>query len=221
VVISLGGSTIVPEEIDIDFLKEFRKLILKYVKKGMTFVLISGGGRSARHYQHAASKIARLNAEDLDWIGVHSTRLNAQLLRTIFRDIAYQRVIKDPTKPIETKKKIIIAAGWKPGFSTDYDAVLLAKNLGVDTVVNMSNVPYVYDKNPKKFKNAKPLKELSWVDYIKMVGMEWRPGRNVPFDPIASTEAHKSEIKVIVMGNDLKNFENFLLGRKFEGTVIS
>ena len=110
VVISLGGSTIVPEEIDIDFLKGFRKLILKYVKKGMTFVLISGGGRSARHYQHAASKITKLNAEDLDWLGVHSTRLNAQLLRTIFRGIAYQRVIKDPTKPIDTKKKIIIAA---------------------------------------------------------------------------------------------------------------
>lgn len=221
VVISLGGSTIVPLEIDVMFLKSFRKLILKYIKKNITFVLICGGGRTSRHYIEAASKVTKLTARDLDWIGVHSTRLNAQLLRNIFRKVAYAKVIKNPMKPIETNKRVIIAAGWKPGFSTDYDAVMLAKNLKADRVVNISNISYVHDKNPRKYKDAKPIKKLGWSEYIKMVGLKWSPGRHVPFDPVASKEAHKSGIKVIVMSNDLKNFENFLLGKRFKGTVIS
>ena len=222
VVVSLGGSTIVPEKIDVRFLRAFRKLILKYIAKGTTFVLICGGGRTCRLYIEAASKIAKISDEDLDWLGVHSTRLNAQLLRTIFRDVASPKIIKNPTKPIDAKKSVIIAAGWKPGFSTDFDAIMLAKNLNVGTVVNLSNVPYVYDKNPRKYKNAKPIKEMGWSQYTKLVGLKWSPGRNVPFDPVASRLAKKSKIKVIVMnGKKLGNLRRFLAGKTFTGTVIS
>ena len=41
IIVSLGGSLIVPEEIDVAFLKKFRELILRYTKLGKKFILIT------------------------------------------------------------------------------------------------------------------------------------------------------------------------------------
>jgi uridylate kinase len=221
-VISLGGSLIVPDNIDVEFLKSFRKIILKHITFGNRFILISGGGRTARKYMDAANKIRNLHPEDLDWLGIHSTRLNAHLIRTIFRDVAHTPVIKNPTSKIKFEKQILVAAGWKPGCSTDFDAVLLAKNLGVKTLINLSNVEYVYDKDPRKFEDAKKIEKLSWKAFRKIVGSKWDPGLNMPFDPIASKEAEKLDLKVVIAnGKDLKNLEKILSGKKFKGTIIN
>lgn len=220
IIISLGGSLITPDEIDINFLKNFRKLILKYLNK-KRFFIICGGGKLARRYQQSASKIVNLTRDDLDWLGIHSTRLNAHLLRTIFRKQAHPRIIKDPTKKIKVKEDILIAAGWKPGCSTDYDAVLLAKNFKVKKLINLTNIEYVYDKDPRKFKDAKPLKEISWKNFKKIVGNKWDPGLNLPFDPIASREAEKLKLEVAILeGSNLKNLEEYLQNKKFKGTLI-
>lgn len=223
IVISVGGSLIVPNEIDYLFLKEFKNLIINYLKKGKRFVIICGGGKTARKYQEAAKKIVNLNKEDVDWLGIHGTRINAHLLRTIFREFAYPKIIKNPNEKIKLnkKEKIVVAAGWKPGFSTDYDAVLLAKNFKVRKLVNLTNVDYVYDKNPKKFKDAKPLKQISWNFFRKLLPKKWDPGLNVPFDPIAAKEAQKLGLEVVIMnGKNLKNFDSHLKNKEFIGTVI-
>src|SRR3989338_3058776 len=144
VVVSVGGSLIVPNGIDTDFLTRFRALILEKVRGGFTFSIIAGGGKTARRYQDAAHAVTPLSRQDLDWIGIHSTRLNAQLLRNIFVGYVHPHVIKNPTIDINADEPIIIAAGWKPGCSTDYDAVLVAKNLGAPRLVNRSNIDYVY-----------------------------------------------------------------------------
>lgn len=221
VIISLGGSLIVPDEIDYMFLKEFRKIILGFIKKGNRAVLIAGGGKTCRKYNEAAEKIIKVPAEDLDWLGIHATRLNAQLLRTIFKEQSYEKVIHDPTEAIETEKPVIIGCGWKPGCSTDFDAVKLAKTLDVKTLINMSNIDHVYDKDPKKAADAKPLKSLSWDGLKKLVGSEWKPGMNAPFDPIATKEAAALKMQVIIIGKDLENLKNVLEGKPFEGTIIS
>ncbi|PIN80426.1 UMP kinase [Candidatus Woesearchaeota archaeon CG10_big_fil_rev_8_21_14_0_10_30_7] len=221
VIVSVGGSLIVPDELNISWLKKFKKLIENYVKKGYKFVLISGGGKIARKYQTTARSIVKLEKEDIDWIGIHCTRLNAHLLRTIFRTKAKYRVIKNPNQKIKFTEKVLIAAGWKPGCSTDYDAVLLAKNFKANKLINLTNTDYVYDKDPKKFKNAKPVEKISWADYRKISGNKWDPGLNLPFDPVASKEAQKLKLKVaIVNGNNLKEFEKYLNNKKFKGTLI-
>lgn len=223
IVISLGGSTVVPEKINTKFLKTFRKLIISQIKKGYKFIIIVGGGKVCREYQHAASKITKLTSEDIDWLGIHTTRLNAHLLRTIFRDYAYNRVIKNPKEEnIKFKEKILIAAGWKPGWSTDYDAVLLAKNFGVKTIINLTDITHVYNKDPSKHKDAVPLNEITWVEYREIVGDKWHPGLNAPFDPVASKIAQKLKLKVAILkGTQIKNLENFLNKKKFVGTLIS
>src|SRR3989338_7758671 len=125
VILSLGGSLIVPDTIDSAFLKKFRKLILVLIKKRYRFVIYCGGGKWDRNYQNAAEKITQLKPVDKDWLGIYATRLNALLLQRIFQPYAEAQVVVDPTGHVSFTKRILVAAGWKPGWSTDYDAVLL------------------------------------------------------------------------------------------------
>ncbi len=220
-VLSLGGSVFVPDAIDTTFLKKFKSFIITEIKKGNRFVIVSGGGATARKYRDAGAAVVQtMPIEDLDWLGIHATRLNAQLLRTIFRGIAYQKVIKDPTKKHKIKADLIIAAGFRPGNSTDYCAVMIAKNYGASTVINLSNIDYVYTKDPK-LAGAKKIEQISWADFRKIVGNKWDPGLHAPFDPIASKHAQQNNLRVIVAnGKDFKNLEKIISGKKFKGTII-
>jgi uridylate kinase len=223
ILISLGGAIICPEpgKINAGFLKSFKSLILKFVRKGYKFVIVTGGGKICRVYQNAAKEVSALSNEDKDWLGIHVTRLNGHLLRTIFRDVACPVVLDDPHKSIKNHWKVLIGAGWRPGCSTDYDSVLLAKRFNAKEIINASNTPYVYNKDFRKHKDAKPIKEIRWQEYRKLIGSRWIPGMSAPFDPIASKEAQKSKIRVfIIKGTDIKNFEKLLSEKNFTGTVI-
>jgi len=221
-IISLGGSLIVPPKgIDYQFLKKFRKLILKYTQKNYKFFIISGGGMTCRNYIQGAKKIVKVTDNDCDWLGIHATRLNAHLLRTIFRKEAYHEIIKNPTIHFPTDKKIIIGGGWKPGWSTDYVATMIAQEYEAKTIINLSNINYAYNKDPKKYKDAKKIEKINWNDFRKIVGNKWKPGLNAPFDPIASKKAQQLKISVaIINGNKLNNLENIFNNKKFKGTLI-
>jgi len=219
-ILSLGGSLVCPDEIDVLFLRKFRNFILKWVKKGKKFIIFVGGGKTARKYQNVAREI-KVKNEELDWIGISATLLNAQLVKSILGKFACEKVFTDPTKKVKTKKKIIVFGGWKPGWSTDYDCVLAAKNFEAKRVINLSDVDFIYDKNPKKFKDAKPLEKISFDELFKIVGKKWTPGANVPFDPEAAKLAKKEKIKVIFLnGRNFENLEKVFLGKKFAGTII-
>lgn len=227
VVISLGGSLIVPSEIDWQFLKKFQKVILEEIKKGKKFIIITGGGHTARVYQKAAQKIIALTKDDRDWLGVHATRLNAHLIKTIFRKVAHLRINKNPRTKEDLNshftqgESLMVAAGWRPGWSTDYVAVILAQRLGAKTLINLSNIKYVYDKDPKKFSDAQKIEKISWLAFRKIVGNRWDPGLNMPFDPVASKLAEKINLKVIIAdGKNISNFKKILNNKKFQGTVI-
>lgn len=191
---SVGGSLIVPNGgIDSDFLSKLNVLIRKHVAKGRRFFLISGGGKIARHYRDAGKQvIGDITDEDLDWIAIHVTRTNAHLLRTIFQDIAHPRIIENYDKKLRNwKEPVVIGAGWKPGWSTDYDAVILARDYGANVIINMSNVDWIYDKDQLKHKDAKIIKKITWEEMERLVGSKWKPGLNTPFDPIATQLAKK------------------------------
>ena len=219
VVISLGGSIIVPEEIDVPFLKMFKEIIQSL--KDERFIVICGGGKICRNYQNAARETAEIPNEDLDWIGISATRLNAELVRSIFGDEAHGKVIHDPDEEIDGSKRVVIGAGFEPGSSTDLRAVQLAKRFEAIRVINMSNIDYVYSADPKKDPNAEKLTEISWAEFRKLVGNEWDPGLNMPFDPIASREGEQLGLEVIIIGNDVDNLEKLLRGKPFRGTTIT
>ncbi len=219
-ILSLGGSLVCPEEIDVLFLKKFRKFILKWVQKGKKFIIFVGGGKIARKYQKVAKKFKAKN-EELDWVGISATLFNAQLVKSIFGNFAFPKVLNNPSKKVLTKKKIIIFGGWKPGSSTDFDCVLAAKNFGAKRVINLSNIDFVFDKDPKKFKDARPIEKISFDELFKIIGRKWTPGANLPFDPKAAKLAKKEKVKIIILnGRNFKNLEKVFLGKKFKGTVV-
>lgn len=222
-VISVGGSLIVPNSgIDYRYLKSFRSLIMNQVAQRRRFFLVAGGGLTAREYIQAAGKVVRVSDDDRDWLGIHSTRLNAHLLRTIFRGVAHPEIIKNPTIKMDIKKdRIVVAGGWKPGWSSDYVAVMIAKEYGIKTVINLSNIDYAYDKDPNVFSDAKKIENISWQEFRKIVGDRWIPGMSAPFDPIASRLAQGIRLKVIIAnGKKLANLRDCLEKRKFKGTII-
>lgn len=208
-----------PNEIDIGFLKNFRHSLQKYLNAKQFFVLV-GGGKVARNYQKALLEFG-VKSADRDWIGINVSRLNAEVVKQSFAGYSYDKIITDPTKKIKTNKNILIGAGYKPGWSTDYVAVLMAKTYGVGTIVNLTNIDYVYDKNPNQFPDAKPLKEIDWKGFKNIVGGEWSPGLSMPFDPKASKLAEKLKLKVaIINGKNLDRLEDFLNNKPFVGTII-
>ena len=221
-VISVGGSLINPGEVDAKFLKSLRTLILGQIKKGNRFVLITGGGKPARQYLEALKAISNPGNTDLDWIGIFGTRFNAQLVRLMFGKLSHSQIVEDPNKKVNFKEKVLVAGGWMPGRSTDDDAVRLAKIYKATTVVNLSNIDYVYTKDPRKYETAKKIVDISWKDFRKIVGNKWDPGKNLPFDPTAAKLAEKIMLKVIIAnGKNLKNLQNILEDKKFIGTTIS
>jgi uridylate kinase len=221
-IISIGGSIIIPPGgFDVSFLKKLRTLIINRVKKGDKFILVIGGGATCRNYQNAATHVVKMDNNDLDWLGIKSTIFNAEFVRFLFKDIAHPEVVTNPTVKIKTSKPIIIAAGWKPGCSTDNQAVLLAKTYGAAEMINASNINYVYTADPKKDANAKPLPRLTWKEMRNIIGNKWVPGANLPFDPVAAKEAEKLGLTVkFVKGTDLNLLHQALLNKNFEGSII-
>jgi uridylate kinase len=227
-VISLGGSIVAPDAVDEGFLKDFVALIRELLNADaeQRFIFVVGGGGPARVYQRAYREISAgtgIHAFDAeaDWIGVMATRLNAQLVRALMGEWCSQDVVTDPTQAADMTGRVLVAAGWKPGFSSDNDAVLLAERFRADTVINLSNIEQVYTDDPKKNPRAKPLDAVSWADFRVLVGDEWVPGKNVPFDPVASRRAGELGLKVIcAAGRDLENLKKILRGEPFRGTTI-
>ncbi|MCL2209279.1 MAG: UMP kinase [Treponema sp.] len=223
-VISFGGSIVAPDKVDIEFLKNFKNLIRSFIESdsGRRFIFIVGGGGPARQWQNAYREICpNIKNEEADWIGITATRLNAQLVKAIMCEWCNQDVIINPMEVSPLTGRVLVAAGWKPGFSTDYDAVLLAERFKADAVINLSNIEKIYNADPKIDPSASPIDKISWADFRAMVGDEWVPGKNVPFDPVASRHAEKIGLKVIcAAGKNLDNLKKILNGEEFFGTTI-
>jgi len=219
IIISLGGSLVAPGEIDLGFLKNFKHSLQKYLPQKRFFILV-GGGKIARIYQKALLEFGA-KSNDRDWIGINITKLNAEIVKQMFLGNTYPKIITDPNKKVKTNKDVIIGAGWKPGWSTDYDSVLIAKNHNIKTIINLTNIDYVYDKNPSEFSDARPLRDVDWKSFERIVGSKWLPGLSMPFDPRASKLAASLKLKVVMInGKHLDRFEDFLNNKPFIGTII-
>jgi len=222
-VVSLGGSVIYPDTLDAKFIRQFYSFTLKAIKNGFKFVIITGGGKLCRLYQNTASHIARASNSDLDWLGIGITKVNAFLLKALFKERVHPLLL-DKKERVKSfgKFPLIIGCGWEPGWSTDYIAVQTAIDFKIGTVINLGKPHYVYTANPDKDPSAKPLSKLTWQDYFEIIPKKWAPGLNTPFDPVASRLAQKHNVTVIVAdGRNLPNFQKIISGKKFKGTILN
>jgi uridylate kinase len=222
VVLSLGGSLIVPGEIDLKFLKEFRNIIKKNYNK-YKFVVVCGGGSIARKYINALRDDGKNNfLQSLSGISV--TRMNARFMSYFFGKDANEGIPHD-MKHVENllKKNDIVFCGalrYAPDQTSDANAVKLA-NYFKTNFVNLTNVKGLYDKNPNTNKNARFISRATIEEFNKIVmGIPFKPGMHAPVDHQAMKLIKQNKIRTIIIGKDMKQFDNFLNGKAFEGSII-
>jgi len=221
-VLSLGGSLVAPEGgPDAEFLDKFRKTIQTRIQTGDSFYIVVGGGRVCRDYIVALQELGITDNDTHDYMGIFTTHFNAHYVSLAFGlDPLGKVVLKPENVPTETDLHIT-GAGLQPGQSSDAPTVQTAIKVGATAVINLSNVAQVYTADPSDDSNATSLSNLSWSEYLDIIPTDWSPGLSTPFDPVASKLARDNGITVTILGPDLDNFQAYLDGDKFIGTVIS
>ncbi len=218
-IISLGGSILSTQADNSVVVQQYVEWLLNLASTRSVAVVIGGGYRARAAMTVAKQTNPHITAEALDELGIAASRENANLMRELCGVQA--DLITDPRVALKTTPGLVFGAGWIPGRSTDYDAVLLAVTNQIDTVYNVSNITQIYTADPKLNPDAKPLAELTWAQLQQLVGDTWTPGLNMPFDPIAAKLAteHRLTVKV-VNGHTLEEVTKAIQGESFIGTVI-
>ncbi|MBI5227891.1 UMP kinase [Candidatus Micrarchaeota archaeon] len=223
IVLSIGGSSINPKgEPDLDFLKKMAHLIKESKNE---FGLVSGGGSTARAYANAARTLGASEYE-ADNVGIVSTRQNAQLLvaalkgagvdvsKTVFTDFDQAKLVTN---------KVVVMGGTIPGITTDTDAVLLAEAIGAKRLVNISNVSGIYNRDPRKNKNAKKFDKMTYDQLISLAAKNdgRTAGTHFVFDMLACKLIARSNIEThFVDGRNMHDIKNSIEGKKHSGTVV-
>lgn len=221
VVISLGGSLIIPENIDLDFLKKFRETINKN-KKDKKFVIVCGGGSVARKYIQALEQDKKSNYLQ-SLIGISLTRLNARFMSYFFGIDPEKGIAHDMTQITNLlKKNNLVFCGalrYADNQTSDATAVKLAAHLKT-SFINLTNVKGLYDKNPQ-LKGAKFIPKTSIEEFNKIVmSIPNKPGMHAPVDHVAMKVIREHKIKTYILGKDIKQLDNLLNNKSFIGTTI-
>jgi predicted uridylate kinase len=216
IVISLGGSLIIQDRINTKFLNEFKKILLKNTKK-YNFVVVCGGGKTARNY---IKGLESQNIKDRRYfqclLGIDSTRINA-----IFMSYFFQKDMIDVENLL--KKHNIVFCGalrYANKETSDATAAKLARVFNTE-FINLTNVAGLYDKDPLKHKNAKFILEISHNDFYKIAKkIDFKPGQHFILDKKTAKIIKRYNIRTFILGPNMKNLDNLLNNRHFVGTVI-
>lgn len=221
IVISLGGSVIIPNKVDLEYLEKFKKLIIK-LKKKHKIVIVTGGGKTARTYISALEKEG-LDKKTLSYIGIFTTRLNARLIVALFKIKKIPMTEKELKKIIKREKVVVTGAlGFHPNMTSDGTAAEIARHLNADLFINITNVNGLYTKDPNKYKNAKLIRNISFKDFYKIASkIKFKAGQHFVLDKKAAQIINKHKIKTVIVNRSAKNIESAINNRKFLGTLIS
>lgn len=222
IVLSLGGSLIVPENIDTNYLKNFKKIIKKNTNR-YKFIIVCGGGSTARKYI-SSLKEAGINERLQGFSGISATRMNARFMSYFFnlnQKYGIPHTMRRLKKYIKNQDVVFCGAlEYKPNQTSDSTSAQIAKKFKT-IFINLTNVDGLYDKNPKEHKNAKFIQKISWTDFDKIVqSIKFKPGQHFVLDQNASKIILKYKIPTYIMGKSIKELNNFLKNKKFKGTII-
>jgi len=239
-VIKYGGSFVIPDKTyDESALEDLASLVKSHEDK--QFVFIIGGGKICRNITNAVdsllndalSKDMDLKGIAQDELGIATTKINGRyvlrwLTNKLGADFVYQDIVDYPEVAPKTDKRIVIATGYKPGVSTDYDMMLLAKAYGASKVFKISNFPVVLDVKPEEFDKTKinsykALPKMTWDYMLNLVGKEFIAGGNYPLDPpsaILANEIVKSIPNFTLYIGEKEQIGNMLLDDVFIGTIV-
>lgn len=223
IVLSLGGSLIIPDQIDFKFLHLFKKT-LRNNYKNYKFVVVCGGGSIARKYIETLKKEGK-SEKELSMAGIRATRMNALFLMGFFGKEANSTLPKDMKEASQLlKKNKVVFCGalrYSDKETSDGTAAKLAHYLQTD-FINLTNVKGLYSSNPAKDKNAKFIPSESWKVFEKRaLAIKFKPGQHFVLDQEAAILIKRNRTKTYIMGKEMKNMENMLKNKKFIGTLIA
>lgn len=222
IVLSLGGSLIIPDRINVKYLKEFKKIVLKNKNK-YKFIIVCGGGSIARKYITALRETG-MNENFQSYAGISATRTNARFMSYFFNQ-NQERGIPSSMNEVRNyiKKYDIVFCGaleYHPNQTSDSTSAEIAQVFKCD-FINLTDVSGLYNKNPKEFKNAKFISRISWADFDKLANkIKFKPGQHFVLDQKAAGIIKKSKIPTYILGKNMNQLDNLLNGKKFIGTTI-
>ncbi len=222
IVISLGGSLIIPEKVNTKFLSEFKKVILRNTKK-YKFVIVCGGGSIARKYIYSL-RDSGINETLQSFAGISATRTNARFMSYFFNQNP-ERGIPHKKRNLKKylKKQDVVFCGaleYKPHQTSDSTSAEIAEYFKTD-FINLTNIKGLYNKNPLEHKDAKFIPKISWNDFDKIANkIKFKPGQHFVLDQTASKIILQNKIRTYILGQNAKQLDNLLKGKKFRGTII-
>ncbi len=222
VVISIGGSVLVPGEDDVRFIDSLASLLIGLSKKYRLYVVV-GGGKPARYYIDTGRGLGG-KERDLDAFGIVLTRLNARLLLTALGKGAYPRVPRNQDEAVKAGRTypIVVMGGVRPGTTTDGVAAILAEKCGASRLVNATNVAGVFTDDPREVPTARRIDRMKFQSLLKITGDEHTAaGPRGIFDPQGAKVMLRLGIPLYVVdGRDLENLRNAVEDQPFVGTRV-
>lgn len=222
IVVSLGGSVIVPENPDYKLLEAFKK-VMKRHDKHHKFVIVAGGGSIARKYIQAL-ELEGKSKNELAAAGIRATRMNALFLMQFFGEDANRNLPMNMGEVANklTKHNIVICGALRfvPNSTSDSTAARLAHFLKGE-FINITNVPGLYTSDPKKDKTAKLIPKITWRAFDDIVKkIKFHAGQHFVLDQHASEIIKENKIPTYIISSPI-SLNNIIKGNKFKGTLIS
>ena len=182
ILIKLSGESLVGKGsfgIELKTVDKLSQDIYSLKKCNLEICIVIGGGNIFRGMAASAKGMDRANA---DYMGMLATIMNSLALQNSLEKLNLEtRVMsalpiqsvcetyirRRAIRHMQKGRLVICSAGTgNPYFSTDTAASLRAAELNCDYIYKATQVDGVYNKDPKKDKNAKLFKLISYDEYL-------------------------------------------------------
>ncbi len=222
VVISVGGSILIPGKDDAVFIDKLAHMLRSAAEK-VDMIVVVGGGKTARYYAETGRALGG-DEYSLDLMGIDATRINARLLAlALGKEWSSMDISPNVEGTVAKvgKVRIPVMGGTEPGHTTDAVSAMVAEKWKADRLVNATSVDAVYSEDPRKNPNAIRYTNLTIEDLGHIVYSDHAAGKSSVFDPLGVKIAEKDKIDIeMVDGRNLTEFEKAILGQPFSGTHI-
>jgi len=220
-VLKISGHIANPDNLEL--IREYCSAIKEAYSKGVKIAVVVGGGTYARKYINAARSLGA-SESICDTLGIRVSRLNALLLTSLLKDVAYPIPPENYTEFLKawSTGKIVICGGFQPGQSTATVAALVAEGVNADVLALAARIDAVYDKDPKIHSDAKKLTTVTTAELKKILEEQSvKAGRYELLDPIAIKVIERSGIPVAVFdGRKVEYFKKLVYEGEIVGTLI-
>ena len=182
ILLKLSGEALMGSEsygIELGVIDKIANDIKSLIENKIQTCIVIGGGNIFRGLAASAKGMERANA---DYIGMLATVMNSLGLQNglekllldtrvmsafPIQSICETYIRRRAIRHMEKGRIVICAAGTgNPFFSTDTAAALRAAELECDYIYKATQVDGIYDKDPKKYSDAKEIRKISYDDYL-------------------------------------------------------